>query len=556
MISWLQNQFQRHFRFVFFLLLAVVIVAFVFTIGAAPGIGRGERGTMAREFYGVNLGSSEDTDRLFGDANLSVLLQAGFQALDNVQLQEYALQRHAALHLADQLNLPRPTGAQLTEFIRGLRAFAGPEGEFDPSAYSRFRDMMRTNPQVGEARLARVIGDDFRYDQVQRLIGGPGYVLDDEVARQIGRADATWQINVAQLDYESFQPNLQPSDGELRAYFESNAFRYELPPHVRVAYVEFPASAYLNRVNVTPAEVRAYFEANPSRFPNPNQPAGATPAVGADDLDDSHFEAVRPQVENALRLEQARRLAARAASDLTVALFDERVTSENAVGALAARGLELRQAPPIARGSAPAFLGGNPQHTNEAFRLTQQRPISDALMTPQGAVILVWQETIPARPAEFAAVQDQVRQDFLDNQRRQRFLNVGRTLRERIAERVQQGEAFAQAAAAEAQANNVQLTTQSHGPFARREPPQEVPFPALNAMENLEQGQISEMVMAGNQGVIVHVASKSLPEISTNSPRFQEVRTQMAQFNSARNSDDILREMVRSELNRTESALR
>src|SRR5690606_5323367 len=118
-----------------------------------------------RDFFGANLGSPEDTGRVFGDANLSVFLRVGYPALDQAQLQDYALQRHAGLHLANELRLPAPSTEQLTGFIRELRSFAGSDGSFDPQAYSRFVDSLSTNPQLSEADVSRVIADDFRYDQ-------------------------------------------------------------------------------------------------------------------------------------------------------------------------------------------------------------------------------------------------------------------------------------------------------------------------------------------------------------------------------------------------------
>jgi len=48
MISWIQKYFQHHFRVIFAVLLGVVIIAFVFTIGAAPGIGGAERAMVDR----------------------------------------------------------------------------------------------------------------------------------------------------------------------------------------------------------------------------------------------------------------------------------------------------------------------------------------------------------------------------------------------------------------------------------------------------------------------------------------------------------------------------
>ena len=51
MISWIQKYFQHHFRVIFAVLRGVVIIAFVFTIGAAPGIGNAERALVDRPFF-------------------------------------------------------------------------------------------------------------------------------------------------------------------------------------------------------------------------------------------------------------------------------------------------------------------------------------------------------------------------------------------------------------------------------------------------------------------------------------------------------------------------
>src|SRR5690606_12841700 len=131
---------------------------------------------------------------------------------------------------------------------------------------------------------------------------------------------------------------------------------------------------------------------------------------------------------------------------------------------LADRGHALQSAPPFTRNQAPAFLGGNPQHAAEAFKLSEQRPISDALATPNGAVVMVWQETLPAHPADFAAVQENVRRDYLESQRRQRFADLGRTMKQELTERTSRGEDFAAAISAVAQAHNVTAETKSFGP--------------------------------------------------------------------------------------------
>ena len=144
---------------VFAVLLGLIIISFVFTIGAAPGIGQAERASLKREFFGYNLGSTVDQERLMGDAGLSANLQMGaFGNLEAEQIQNYAFQRAASLHLADAWHLPPATDAELQKQIEGLRMFAGQDGQFDPKAYATFRDNLKTNPRgVNEADIARVI---------------------------------------------------------------------------------------------------------------------------------------------------------------------------------------------------------------------------------------------------------------------------------------------------------------------------------------------------------------------------------------------------------------
>src|ERR1022692_4025296 len=91
MISWIQRYFQRHFRIIFGVLLAVTIISFIFTIGSTPGIGRADRREMTRDYFGHNLASREEVQRMIEDAHLSSYLQYGS---DIGADQERFFQRH------------------------------------------------------------------------------------------------------------------------------------------------------------------------------------------------------------------------------------------------------------------------------------------------------------------------------------------------------------------------------------------------------------------------------------------------------------------------------
>ncbi|HEY0944036.1 MAG TPA: peptidyl-prolyl cis-trans isomerase [Opitutaceae bacterium] len=545
MISWIQKTFQHHFRTIFMVLLGLVIVAFVFTIGASPGLGRADHKRLQRQFFDLNLGSQEDQERLFGDAGLSVYLQLGYPSFDNAQLQEYALQRYAGLHLAGQLNVPAPSDTELGEFIKGLRGFAGADGNFDPKRYAEFRDSLKTNPRLNEADVSRVLADDYRYNRVQKLLGGPGYVLPEDVKAQLTRADSSWTIAVATADYKAFAPELKPTDADLTKFFDENSFRYEIPAQVRVRYAEFPSTAFVSQVNVTDAEVRAYYDANPARFPKPATPTPAPQVTPAPATPDADFAAVRPQVEAALKLERAQRLAAKAASDLTLALYEGKVAAGNVESFLSGRSVPLKTVAPFSREAAPAELGSNPQVAAEAFKLSEERYFSDALTTPAGAVVLFWQESIPARTPVLAEVRDRVTADYLDGEKRKRFVALGQSLRDQLTARLKAGDTFEKAAGA---VSALKLEVKTYGPFTRRQPPQDLDYAATGALETLKKGEVSQMITSGDKGLLVYAVDQKVPDLTEANPQYVTTRTQLAQFTAARNAADYLREMVEKEL--------
>jgi len=254
MISWIQTTFQHHFKAIFGVLLAVTIISFIATIGASPGVGRGDHNVAKAEFFGHNLASESDKRLMDGDAALSIELQAGFNPYDGDQIHQYALQRVAALHLADEWHLPSPTTEQMTDYIRTLRIFAGTDGQFDATKYATLRGNMRLSPG-GETEVARVLNDDLRCNQVNTILAGPGFLQPSEVKAELVRDDTTWTVGTAEVDYASFHPAEDVSDAKVAAYFQQNALRYQIPASVLESYVAFPLLTYLREMKVTDAEV-------------------------------------------------------------------------------------------------------------------------------------------------------------------------------------------------------------------------------------------------------------------------------------------------------------
>jgi peptidyl-prolyl cis-trans isomerase D len=555
MISWIQRSFQHHFRVVFGVLLAVTIISFIFTIGAGPGIGRAGTKTYSQLFFGHDLSKQGTSEILFGDAALSVQLQVGYLGGDSSQIQEYGLQRTAALALADQLKLPAPTRDELANHIRGLRAFAGADGQFDANRYASYRDSIKANPRVSEADVSRVLSDDVRFDQLRKLLGGPGYVLPGEIKEQLVRADSSWTIAVATTDYADFKPEIPVAEDALKHYYEENSFRYTVPPRVGVDYVEYRTSDYLKAVTLTPAEVRAYYDESPTRFPKPPEPKAEGDKKGAPPANpDADFAAVSAQVEQTLKTERASLLAARAAADLTVAIYEQKLRPHTPAfdDFIAQNKLTLKSVPPFQTEEVPSGLGWNPQIIEQAQKLTSDRRVSDALSVANGSLVLFWRETLPSYQPELAPVRDRVAADYRENERRNRFVALGRTVRAQLEARLKAGDSFEKAAAATGQ---VKLSVKEYPAFVRRQPPKELEqSPALSVLERLDQGQVSDLIPTADKGFFVYIREKKNPDLAETTPIFTGMQAALAQQSSNLASTLLLREIVAAELKRNTPA--
>ncbi len=548
MISWIQNTFQHHFRVIFAVLLALTIISFVFTIGASPGLGRAERQAMTRPFFGVNLGSAEGAQAVSGDAQLSAFLQTGYRGLDQDQLQQYALHRYASLALARQLHLPQPSKSDLADYLKTLPAFAGQDGQFDPQAYTRFRDNLKSNSGLREAEVGRVLADDYRVNRIQKLLAGPGYVLPYDVQQQLLRAETSWVLSTATVDYASYQPAIQPSETELGQYFANNAFRYQIPPRFSGGYVEFPLTPYLSQINVSEEEAQAYFASNAARF------ASLAPQVEGKPAATPEFAAIKSQVIAVLRADRARQLALKAAADLTVVLYESKVTPASAPALLAARQLTIKPLAPFTREQGPAEFGGSPEIAEQVFKLGEDRCFSDAFPSPAGAVILLWRETLPARDPQLTEVRDRVTADYIENEKRKRFVEVGRQIKRTLEAQLKAGEAFDKAASTAASTAGVKIEAKTIPPFSLRQPPANLDRAVYGTLENLTKGSLSDMVIQADKGVIVYASDKKTPPLQADSPAYLASKTQLAQMTGSLTASGMIRELVTNELKKSEPA--
>jgi peptidyl-prolyl cis-trans isomerase D len=548
MISWIQKYFQKHFWLVFLAVLIAVGLPMI-VVYSASGSGSGRDGTKVLEqpFFNVNLANAEQARRMFSDGELSAYLRAGYAGLQGGQVQQYSLQRVAGLALAEELHLPAPSPAEIARFVPTLRAFQNQQGQFDQSVYTRFADSLKAGGPFSIADVNRVLRDDARLEALTKLLGGPGYVLPTDVKQQLIQTDSVWTVQVASLDYATFAPAINPTEEALKKFREDHSGNYDVPARPRLGYVEFKAADFPPPTAPTESDLRAYYNANLSSFPAPVDADKKDAAVPAPTTD--NFPKVRAQVEAAMRNIASQRLAMQAANDLTIALFEHKATikanSPELASFLASQHRTVGALPPFAPNLPPADKPWLGEHAEAIARLNADRYFSDPLTSPDGVVVLLWQETLPPYKPLFSEVRDRVAADYRESEKRRLFIERGIALKAELQAAAKTPAGFAEKAAAE------KLEVKSYTNFTLRQPPQDLPQPALATLGRLAAGQVSEMIGAAGKGLLVYAQEKKLPDVSPANPRYAEIQGQLMAFIANNNENTVLGELVEQELKKT-----
>ncbi len=543
MIRALQTTFQKHHKFVFFVLLVVIIVAFVFTIGAAPGIGPDRGRTERQDFFGYNMVSPRDQQEIARRAQISQRFQTGEGFQDDRQFSSYALERIAFLGLANQLRIPEPAGEELTTFIRGRSAFHDEMGRFNPDAYQRFIDEIEAEPQYDMGFVSEVVAEDFRIERARNLATGTAFLLPTEVRMQMEQGQTRYTIEVASFETASFDPEIEIAEEDLENFFEENQIRFQKPSQTVFSYANFSGRDFVDRVEVNEDRLKTYFEQNRARF-TPPPPAPAEDEEEPAEPREVTFEEVRDQVETAFRQERSRLLAARAAADFAYAVYDQnlRLGQDRLLEVLREYNGTLEEAPPASREEFPPELAFNTEARQAVFRMGADRPYSDAIRIGNRSVVLFYRETIPPVVPPLFEVRDRVESEYRNQERQRLLAEHGRELRDHLREQVRDGQSFAEAAEARG------LTAKSFEPFSLRENrPDDLPPALLQRLEDLKTGEISSMISAQQRSYFLYMKEKEIPEIDTEDEEFRQMHENMSMWMAMMSGNAFIQDFIERE---------
>ncbi|MDQ8193096.1 hypothetical protein QEH59_01570 [Coraliomargarita sp. SDUM461004] len=546
MISWIQHHLIRHGRWIFLSLLALIIVAFVFTIGNTPGCTTDRSGYQENLFYGIDLNASRERDVIIEKVQLSAYLN-GQQIRSDEQFQNQLTSRIALLHLADEIGVPAPDQQTLADYITTKNAFRGADGEFSADAYTSFVDSMESNPRSQQGLILIVLEEDYRMNQIGSVLSGPGYLLPSEALAQTQRNRTKLTLATAELDYAAFTPEIPEDKAALSEYYENNKLRYEIPERIQASYVAFKNDQYATQLpEASEAELREHFIANRAQFVAEFEANKASSTKNSDDTasDDTAeapvtFADVREAVAQSYLTEQESRIANQAAQAFAYKLYRDEIKRDSAAfnELLNTSNVSLTKIEPYTlAGASQRALSA--ELLESAFQLGGNRYFSDAYPIDGGFAVLIYQGRIAPEVPSLEEVQDEVLADYQAEEKRRLFNEKGENLQAELEAKLSEGSTFTEAA------ETLGLNAQSFETFSAQDAPTELNRSALQKAQSMQAGEISPMLTSGGTGIFVYLENKEIPEIANDDEDLTQAEEYLARFAAYTSGTSFANELV------------
>ena len=545
MISWIQHHLIRHGRWIFLTLLALIIVAFVFTIGATPGCTTDRSGYEENLFYGIDLNSPRDSEVIIEKVQLSAILN-GQEIRSDEQFQNQLTSRIALLHLAEEIGVPSPNQETLSNYITTKAAFLGADGKFSTDAYTSFVDSMESNPRTSQGLVIVVLEEDYRINQIGSVLSGPGYLLPAEAISQTQRRATKLSLTTAELNYADFSPEITIEETALREYYEANKLRYEIPERIKASYVYFNLKAYEEKVPVpSEAELREHFLSKQDSFVADyelTKPAESVADVEEESPKEANtvtFSDVREAVTQSYLVEQEARMANEAAQGFAYTLYRDEIKRDSA-----AFNELLNEANLSLTEIEPYTLAGAKQRAlssdllESAFKLGGNRYYSDAYAVDGGFAVLLYGGRIAPEIPEFEAVQSELTNDYKTDEKRRLFNERGESLQAKLKAKIAEGIDFIEAAEA------LGLGTASFDTFPVQEAPRDLNRSALQLAQGMQSGDISPMLTSDGRGIFVYVANKTVPEIASDNEDLTQAEDFLARYAAYTSGSALTNELL------------
>ena len=140
-----------------------------------------------------------------------------------------------------------PGEEEISAYIRGLRAFADKDGKFSEENYRNFVEKGIGRLGMTETDLRDLASDVLASKKINAIVGSGLGVNRDIVARNLALENQQIDGEIARLEIDPFEAKIQPTDEEIKKYWETIQDSFTTEPLRKFTYIiatpDMPADA-------------------------------------------------------------------------------------------------------------------------------------------------------------------------------------------------------------------------------------------------------------------------------------------------------------------------
>lgn len=284
--------------------------------------------------------------------------------------------------------------------IQQMPAFQGESGTFDSRVYQAVLKYLN----ISSTQAENLFREQIALHKLMFRPAQAALITPYELRRAYYLYTDRFVLNYALLPREQIEKDVTVSREEAEALFAENIEAFRMPAKVRVSYVEWKVSDFLDQVELPEGVVLQAYNKNIENF-------RVETTNEVDGVEYKSFEEVEAEITAQLTENAARRLAADAATTLVVDIAPQAETDQpDFAGAAAAAGLTVKTLPAFGVADELSGIDETAPFRQAAFRLQDDAysSFSDAVVGKDAVYVLSLEKLYPSFLPDFEVVEEQV----------------------------------------------------------------------------------------------------------------------------------------------------
>jgi peptidyl-prolyl cis-trans isomerase D len=171
------------------------------------------------------------------------------------------------------------------------------DGVFDRARFEAVVSSMGTNIPSYEHSLR----NELRLQQMQSAIASSSFVTKNEVKSLAALNEQTRDISVLKFDIEHFSTAADPTQAEIKQYYEENIERFMEPEKIKVDYVEITSDSLADNVKIDEAQIKLMYDEYVSSVSGLEQRKASHILLQISEGDAASREAAKAKIESIKR---------------------------------------------------------------------------------------------------------------------------------------------------------------------------------------------------------------------------------------------------------------